>query len=784
MNRIEVLAPAGSRESLYAAINNGADAVYLGGSKFSARAYASNFDNDEMIKAVDYAHYYGVRVFVTINTLLKEEELKEALKYAGFLYEIGVDALIIQDLGLFNLIKAKFPSFELHASTQMTIHNGEGALYYKEKGFHRLVLSRELSFDEIRYISKELGIETEIFVHGALCICYSGQCLMSSMIGGRSGNRGKCAQPCRLPYTLKGEKGGEREGYLLSPKDTCTIDEVNEIIKSETYSLKIEGRMKKPEYVAGVVSNYRKAVDDILNKEFKYNAEKGKKELLKLFNREGFSKAYFKKNVGSDMMSYNFPKNTGILLGKVLPSGEILLKEEIALGDGVRQESEKGFTVSKITKNGNEVKKAYIGEKVKLFPITYKKGQILYRTSDKEFLSILEESVKQYKLKLPLDVSGSFKVGENFTLKCIYKGEEYSVSGDMVEVASKKPLEKERIEEALRKTGDVPFKISNIEFESFEDGFLRISSLNTLRRELVEEIMKGIRRHYRRARNEEYNEVIEKSTAPVSEYIYSCIKKEQLDALMTIDGEKHIAFDIFSREEGALKLKDILDYSNIEGLNIYIKTPNIIKSEFNKVKAIIDKALPYIKGILTSHLGVVYEYKNKTKLIGDYKLNIINSKSLAFYSEDFHLPTLSLELNKKEIKRVLENSRVNCANMIYGKTELMISEYCPIGSTFGGKNSSKECNLACTKDKYTLIDRFNEGFRVMTDIFCRSYILNGKPLNLIDERDELRELGVKAFRLEFRDESFEEVLEVLNKLYYNEELKGEFTKGHYRRGIE
>ena len=264
MNKIELLAPAGSMESLIAAINNGADAIYLGGNKFSARAYASNFDNENMMRAVDYAHSYGVKVYVTMNTILKQNEIKDALKYAGYLYEIGVDALIIQDVGLINLIKDVYPKLELHASTQMTIHNGEGALYFKEKGLQRIVLSRELSLDEIRYISKDLGIETEIFVHGALCVCYSGQCLMSSMIGGRSGNRGRCAQPCRMQYTLKGEKTGERKGYLLSPKDTCLIDDIEEIIRSGTSSLKVEGRMKKPEYVAGVTSTYRKSIDKVL----------------------------------------------------------------------------------------------------------------------------------------------------------------------------------------------------------------------------------------------------------------------------------------------------------------------------------------------------------------------------------------------------------------------------------------------------------------------------------------------------------------------------------------
>ena len=209
MNKIEILAPAGSMESLYAAINKGADAVYLGGNKFSARAYASNFDNENMKKAIDYAHSYGVKIYVTLNTILKENEIDEAVRYVGYLYEIGADALIIQDLGLFKRIKEEYNDLEIHASTQMTIHNGEAAIYFKEKGFHRVVLSREMSLDEIKHISKELMIETEMFVHGAICISYSGQCLMSSIIGGRSGNRGRCAQPCRMEYTLQGEKSGE-----------------------------------------------------------------------------------------------------------------------------------------------------------------------------------------------------------------------------------------------------------------------------------------------------------------------------------------------------------------------------------------------------------------------------------------------------------------------------------------------------------------------------------------------------------------------------------------------
>lgn len=352
MNKIEILAPAGSMESLYAAINKGADAVYLGGNKFSARAYASNFDNENMKKAIDYAHSYGVKIYVTLNTILKENEIDEAVRYVGYLYEIGADALIIQDLGLFKRIKEEYNDLEIHASTQMTIHNGEAAIYFKEKGFHRVVLSREMSLDEIKHISKELMIETEMFVHGAICISYSGQCLMSSIIGGRSGNRGRCAQPCRMEYTLQGEKSGEQRGYLLSPKDMCTIEDVKDIIDTGTFSLKIEGRMKRPEYVAGVVDNYRKAVDKVILKK-KYNEQEGKGQLLQLFNRSGFTNAYLKSNTGKDMMSFNSPKNTGVPLGQVEKNGEIKLKADIALGDGIRH-ADKGFTVSKILINGKE----------------------------------------------------------------------------------------------------------------------------------------------------------------------------------------------------------------------------------------------------------------------------------------------------------------------------------------------------------------------------------------------------------------------------------------------
>lgn len=780
MKKIEVLAPAGSVESLYAAINNGADAIYLGGDKFSARAYASNFNNEEMKKAVDYAHSYGVKVYVTMNTLLKEEELPKALKYAGYLYEIGVDALLVQDLGLFKIVKEKYEDFEIHASTQMTIHNGEAAMYFKEKGFHRIVLSRELTFEEIKHISTDLNIETEMFVHGALCVCYSGQCLMSSMIGGRSGNRGRCAQPCRMEYTLKSQKSGEKKGYLLSTKDICAVEDVKSIIDTGVYSLKIEGRMKKPEYVAGVVRNYRKAVDkELYNEEF--DNKKGKKELLQLFNREGFSKAYLNKNVGKDMMSYNFPKNTGVLLGKVLENGQILLKENIGLGDGVRI-NDGGFTVSKILKNKDEVKSAKKGDKVKLFPTGYKVGDYIYKMSDKNLTLELSEGVKAYGRKIELKGYVNFKVDEEIKLGALFNDNYYEVLGSKVEKASNKPLDKERIEKALFKSGEYPYRFNEIEFISFEDGFIRIGELNELRRELFDKIIKAECAKYRRKRPDvEKVSTINDRESKNIDVLPKVVLKDQFEEIK--DEFEYIAVDVFSRYKNALRISDVKKYG--EKYNLILRIPNIIKSEFDKIINVIEECKPYIKGILTSNIGIVNKYKNELFIIGDYKLNIFNREALEFYSEDLDILPISEELNRKEIKSSIKGFKGNVSKIIYGKTELMVSEYCPIGSTFGEKDSNKECNRACERDTFTLIDRMNEKLSIMTDVFCRSHILNALPTNLIEEISDLKDIGIKCLRIDFTDESKEEVRKIINEFNGKSLIDNKnYTKGHYRRGVE
>lgn len=784
MKKIELLAPAGNIESVYAAVQSGANAVYLGGSKFSARAYADNFDNESMEKVVKYCHLYSVKVYVTINILIKETEFKEAIRYAKFLYNIGVDALLVQDIGLAIILKETLPNFELHASTQMTIHNLEGALFLKQLGFKRIVLSRELSIKEIEYISKNIGLETEMFIHGALCVCYSGQCLMSSMLGGRSGNRGRCAQPCRLPYNIVGSKSKiQKKGYILSTKDMCTIHNMKEVLKTGITSLKIEGRMKKPEYVAGVVSEYREVIDDLLDgKKSEANIEERKRKLLQLFNREGFSKAYLFKNTGRTMMAYSFPKNTGIEIGKINNDMNILLKEDISKGDGIRNDND-GFIISKIVENGKEVEKAYSGHKVKILPAKYRTGNKMYKTSDlnqnKELKKVYEDP---YNKKINLNLQVSFKIDEPIKLKIDYNEKIFEVTGDIVQKAVKRPVTKERICENLLKTGDTIFKFYNIEFLNYEEGFLPMASLNCVRREIINEVEKYILFKNSNKNQEDNLKINEKifneNTIDLPEKIVCITTSEQLKAVLESDFE-YVCINPFQR-------KNLIDLESIKNKKVYIKVSGIVKQEFDYVCDFIEKNSETIHGLITSNLGIINRFKNKLNIIGDYKLNIYNSNSLSFYNRITDGNCISTELSKNEIKQMLSDSNKSAEILAYGKIELMVSEYCAIGSTFGDKTELKECSGACDREEYSLIDRKNKEFVLKTDKFCRSYIYNSVPLNLISNIPELRSMGIKSFRIDFIDESYEQAKSILDE-FSREEWQGDFskyTRGHYKKEIE
>lgn len=785
MEKIELLAPAGSMESLIAAINKGADAIYLGGDKFSARAYASNFDRKTMEEAVDYAHSYGVKVYVTLNTLIKENEFNEAIDYVGFLYRIGVDALIIQDTGILNKAKRIYPELELHASTQMSIHNAEGALFFRENGFQRIVLSRELSLNEIEYISKDLGIETEMFVHGALCVSYSGQCLMSSMIGGRSGNRGRCAQSCRLPYTLIRESDRkETKGYLLSPKDMCTIDNIADLIKTGTSSLKVEGRMKKPEYVAGVIQSYRDAIDEVLGVKKKEDNNDRKKTLLKLFNREGFSNAYLYKNTGKDMMAYNNPKNTGVYIGKIGKNCETILEEDISLKDGIRAE-DNGFILTKITLNAKEVESAKKGDKVVLYPKKYRIGDKCYKMSDTKLLATLKKAYeKRYGRKIELEANVRFKVGMPFEISVEYNGRKYVKSGDIVEKAVNSPLDITKVEKNIKKSGEVPYKIEKIIFEDFEDGFLSIGAINNLRREILEEILDYEVNRFKKTVKPLNNPDVQTDRNRNIEGIYARVSTaDQLQALMDL-GAENIIVDIFGKNKTTLNKSVFKTLEDFKG-KVYLEIPNIVKEEFEVICKVIDSLKDKIAGLSTGNIGIIRRYKDEMEILGGYKINIFNSESLKFYNKNIDGVCLSLELNRKEIKSMLDKENKGTQFFIYGKPEVMVNEYCPIGSTFGGKTTNRTCDDQCIESNFRLKDRINEEFIIRTDIFCRAHIYNPVPVNITSEIKDIESLGIKSFRVDFVDESYNEVKNVMLAVMNKETLKiDKFTKGHYRRGVE
>lgn len=808
MNKIELLAPAGNMESLYAAVAAGADAVYLGGSKFSARAYAQNFNDDNMEQAIDYCHLYGVKVYVTVNTLIKENEMSDALSYVQFLYKIGVDALIIQDIGLYSIIKKAMPDFEMHASTQMTIHNGEGALFLKECGFKRIVLSRELDLDEIRHISKDLEIETEVFVHGALCVCYSGQCLMSSIIGGRSGNRGRCAQPCRLLYTLIDKKRGRKfKGYVLSTKDICTIENLKDIIESGAVSFKIEGRMKRPEYVCGTVMSYRRAIDSMAadtrtvggmaqdsvtiddvksdEKGIFFDAKKEKEKLLQLFNREGFSKGYFYGNAGHDIMAYDYPKNTGIEIGKVNEKGEVILKCNIALKDGLRN-GEKGFNISKIIKKDMYVSKALKGDAVKIFPKGYKIGDILYKTSDISFFEELKNVYKNpYSRKIEIPVKVVFSPGRHISLSADYDDRHFAYDGDIVEEAHNKPLTAEEIEKNIQKSGDTPIQLIKIEFLEFNKGFLPLSSINHARRELVHLIENYEKQKYKKdtacceiVKNSRIFENTNVTRHDIPGLMVCVNTKDQYDAALRSNAEA-ICINIFMRDCD-------IDIKKLSNKKIYIKVPNIVRKEFDDVCSMIEENIDNIEGIVTGNIGILRKFKNKIKIIGDYKLNVFNSSCAEFYGRFIDSMCLSVELNKKEIRQISLKTNIPLQVMCYGRIELMASEYCPIGSIFGGKSKLKDCRCVCKKGEYYLKDRIGAEFPVKSDKFCRSYIYNSVPLNLLDNIHELENMNIRHYRLDFTDEGYEETIKVISsfKNCSSSLLLNKYTRGHYKRGVE
>ena len=803
MRDVELLAPVGSFEALKAAVQNGANAVYLGGKDFGARASANNFDRDELKEAVKYAHIRGVQVFVTTNTLRKENEIEDFLEYAKFLYDIDVDAIILQDIGMARLIKRELPDFELHASTQMVAHSLEDVKYLESVGFDRVVLAREVTVEEIKYICDNCKADIEVFVHGALCVCYSGQCLMSSMIGNRSGNRGRCAQPCRQRYELidvyTGEVVNSNGDYLLSPRDLNAIEEIDKVIDAGVHSLKIEGRMKRPEYVATVIDGYRKTIDEYLATNKLNVSDETINDLYTIFNRK-FTKGLLLGDVGKDMMNSQLPNNQGLYVGTVVDYNKkakrlkIKLANTLKKGDGINLG---GGTIGRIIKNGNIETIGYKGETIELdFVGEARKGQIVFKTSDSELMDRVQATFTQDKefVKNIIDAKITIKLGQKpiLTLKDRHSNEA-TIEGDkIVEEAMKVALSKEKVETQLRKLGNTPYELDLLEIELDDNVSLPISLLNQMRRDCIELLDKervSIKNRKYKNKIVKYKPVLYNRNK--QQEIYVKVKNlEQLESALECGVDRIYYEDTNTIDKGmslAMKYNKKVIYS----------APRIIRNkEYNHLAKANNAG---VESVQVGNYGSIDYFKDK-KLNIDYYLNAFNSETINYYKEiGADTLCISQELNINEIKETIKYTDINIESVVYGYTPLMITEYCPMGVIV--RDCKKDKRVAkCKESIYALRNSKGDEFRVSQDIFCRSTIYNSNVTCMLDNLYELHEIGINVLRLDFTLEDKETVKEVIEayqevlsndyklatkatKLYNKLDEKGT-TAGHYYKGVE
>lgn len=763
--KLELLAPAGTLQTLKAVIHAGADAVYFGGSQFGARAYAGNFNQEEVLEAIDFAHLHGSKVFMAVNTLLKEKEIEEQLyEYLLPYYEQGLDGVIVQDYGVLQFVKRNFPMIPIHTSTQMTVTNAEGAEFLAKAGASRIVMARELSLEEIHRIHEAVPVELESFVHGALCYCYSGQCLFSSMLGGRSGNRGRCAQPCRLPYEVYNAKGrrinDKQHLYPLSPKDLCTIDMLPQLAKSGIYSFKIEGRMKRTEYAAGVVSVYRKYMDRYLN----YGAEdysvskEDRKKLFDFGNRSGFTEGYYTQWNGPDMITFEKP--------------------------------------------GHE------------------------KSNDALWKQIAEDYIQS---ECKEKITGTLKVEKDtpVTLTVSYQDKSVTVTGDVAVAAQKQPITEETLRSKLNKTGNTPFIFENLDIQ-LEDGlFLTMGAVNELRRQALDALQEQCVNSYRRSmpevchekqvpktyqnmalpadttESDEVSRVIagnsEKATslASITEtskkeaqqpYITASVEAEaQLEPLLRNPMISAIYVDstTFRRDDIVAKLKDLSEKTKNSNKQIFYTLPAIFRSKTAEFYADILQRIEADGFLVKSYDALSFLLKQKVlpdKIRIDHNLYTWSKESrMAFDALGIQGDTLPLELNRKEIRR---RDNTGSEMLIYGYLPLMTSVQCV------NKNL---CGCDGRPKVHYLKDRYGVSFPVKNHCQeCYNVLYNSKPLYLFSVMEELQSFGISRFRLSFTTESKEQVEKILEicsntmsnaKDYLPEDMK-DYTYGHYKRGVE
>lgn len=825
---IELLAPAGSIEALKAAVESGADAVYLSGQMFGARAYANNFDEQGLKEAIEFAHLRNVKIHVTVNTLVDNAEIPELVEYLRYLYEVGADAILVQDFGVAKIAHEIVPDLPMHASTQMTVNNLAGVLALQELGFSRVVLSREVTLKDIRHICRNCNVEIEVFAHGALCVCYSGQCLMSSMIGGRSGNRGRCAQPCRLPYSLVDKNGQnvlkDAGQYLLSPRDMNTIELIPDLIEAGVASLKLEGRMKKPEYVAVVVNSYRQKIDAFYQKTDL--VEDVQKNLSQIFNRD-FTTAYLEKKQGKFMMSDKRPNNRGRLIGRVVRYDDklrraiIKLTEDIAIGDTidfwVKVGGRVNTNISNIFVKNKEVTEATSGMEVSIpVPGRVHPHDRVFKVFDAKLMQKARAffTTNAPVRRVALDIEAIAKQGQPFKLKAVdengYSAE--STSDFIVETALKRATDKQAIEKQMNRLGTTIYELRDLTCDIDDNIIVPMSVMNDTRRVLVEKLMNLRLKAYERPQSvvmdnklwqqdfkQNNNEIVQPKLVVAVDTlakVQTAVKNGADIVLFGGDSYQHefITPDMYRQVE------QICHENNCK---IAFGTPRIMR---DNEQTAFTKWLENIKdlsvdAIYAHSLAQMYLIRkvSDVPVYADYSFNTYNDATISFLANyGIQGATVSPELNFKQIKTLSKASVLPLECIVHGNMELMVSEYCVLGSFLGNLDKGT-CTKPCEKNRYWLCDRKNEKFPIVTDQFCHMHLLNAKKLNMLAHLPEFKESGINRVRIDGRYMGDKE-LATFTKLYKEVLIEGknhialmpenitkyevDITRGHYFRGVE
>lgn len=690
--KVELLSPVSSFETLKAAILAGCDAVYLSGKKYGARAYAKNFTDHELIEALNYAHLYNVKVYVTVNTLIYEREMDDFLEYIFFLHKNGVDAVIMQDIGAMDVVRKIFPNLEIHASTQMNIHSKESAQLLQKLKIKRAVLAREMNLSLIKEIKEDVDLELEVFVQGALCVCYSGLCLMSSMIGGRSGNRGTCAQCCRMPYSLiKDGKKIKKEEYLLSTKDLCTLKYLDQLLEIGVDSLKIEGRMKRCEYVFFTTYLYRKAIDSYYENGYVSIKEEDITSLKKLFNR-GFTKGFlFQEENDSFIHSYR-PNHMGVFFGDVIKRGKdfflLKLEDDLNVQDGIRLvDSDIGFLVQEMYQKNKKVKSAKKGEIVEIRKKIPSCGKVV-KTTDFKQLQEIRTKLKEEK-KLPLSMHLEAKIGQPLRLFLTYQDDKVAIeSSYIVEKSRTSQTTKKDIKEKLSQLNDTIYYLSNLTFSSDDDIFIPVFRLKELRREGVGKLNEK--------RLQRKDVVRCEYKIEVKDY-----KREQKKAILVDTDKQVVGYD------------EVYNYQDMDNTTL-------------KLNRILERHEKRDKRVLVSDLGSLLVYRN---VVADFSFNVVNSYSIAFlHSLGVDKVTLSYELTYDEIKEILNSyhkryqKHPNVEVIVDSYPEVMVCKYLLDGDF--------------------LEDKFHNRFPIrIRDGFMHLYFYKRKILT-----DDFYKIGVNSIR--------------------------------------